>query len=395
LSSTAIQTQIQENAHSSQIYRGHISELDALRGFGVTMVILAHMWPRQSPRNDAIWHLLNLSWILMDAFFVLSGFLIGGILLDSRSRPDYYRHFYLRRALRILPGYYLLVTILTFALLFYGTGYLYSGMPGLYKWGSPWWYFFYLGNLPTAITGTTPTAVRGSFGPLWSLQIEEQFYLLFPVLVHRLNLKTLARILVGLVCLSPLLRIVLYLLYPTNTLVQCVLLPCRMEGLALGALIAIRFRMGPWHLSKRKLTLISTALVSITCLCGAWSGCITNRPFNRTIGLLISPIACSCVVLWLIRLRGSRLTACLRTTPLQHMAKISYGAYLFHVPIGGFLVPISAALGVEALGHGYLKVVTVFILTVIFASLSWQFFESPLLRLRVRLSNKYSMAETL
>jgi peptidoglycan/LPS O-acetylase OafA/YrhL len=393
LSSTAIQPQIEEQADSSPIFRGHISELDALRGFGVTMVILAHMWPRQSPGDDAIWHLLNLSWILMDAFFVLSGFLIGGILLDIRSRPDYYRHFYLRRALRILPAYYLVVTILTFALLFYGTGYLYSGMPALYKWGSSWWYFVYLGNLPTAITGTTPTAVRGSFGPLWSLQIEEQFYLLFPILVHRLNLKTLARVLVALVCLSPILRIVLYLLYPTNTLVQCVLLPCRMEGLALGALIAIRFRMGPWHLSQRKLTLLSTALVLITCFFGAWSGCITNRPFNRTIGLLISPIACSCVILLLIRLRGSRLTTCLRTTPLQHMAKISYGAYLFHVPIGGFLVPISAALGVGALGHGYLKVATVFVLTVVFASLSWRFLESPLLSLRTRLSTKYSVAE--
>ena len=95
MSSTAIQPQIEEHADSSPIFRGHISELDALRGFGVTMVILAHMWPRQSPGNDAIWHLLNLSWILMDAFFVLSGFLIGGILLDIRSRPDYYRHFYL------------------------------------------------------------------------------------------------------------------------------------------------------------------------------------------------------------------------------------------------------------------------------------------------------------
>jgi peptidoglycan/LPS O-acetylase OafA/YrhL len=368
----------------AQLFRGHIPELDALRGFGITMVILEHTWPY--PREFS--KPLNLSWILMDSFFVLSGFLIAGILLDSRSRPDYYRSFYTRRALRILPVYYLLITILACATILNGTGYLYSGIPALYKWGSSWWFFVYLGNIPTAITGKGPIAARGSFAPLWSLQIEEQFYLLFPLLVHRLKLQTLARTLLVLACLSPILRIVLYWLYPANTLVQYVLLPCRMEGLALGALIAIRFRMGPWDLSKRKLTLMAIALVAITCLCGAWSGYDFSRPFNRTIGFLISPIACAYVVLWLIRFRGSRLTACLRSAPLQHLSKISYGAYLFHLPIAAALVPISAALGVRELGYGYLKVVTVFILTVILASLSWHFFESPLLRLKDRLYPK-------
>jgi peptidoglycan/LPS O-acetylase OafA/YrhL len=383
MASTAIDTP--KSLPLAQVFRGYIPELDALRAFGITMVILDHMWP--SPRNEFS-KLLNLSWILMDSFFVLSGFLIAGILLDSRSRPDYFRYFYTRRALRILPVYYLLITVLTCATFFHGTGYLYGGTTALHKWGSPWWYFVYLGNVPSAIIGKAPTAARGSFGPLWSLQIEEQFYLLFPFLVHRMKLQTLARTLLGLACLSPLLRIAFYWLYPANAGIQYVFLPCRMEGLALGALIAIRFRMGPWDLPKRKLTLIAFALVAITCLCGVWGGYDFIRPFNRTIGLLISPIACSFVVLWLIRFRGTRLTACLRLSPVQHLAKISYGAYLFHWPIGAFLVPVSAALGVGALGHGYLKVVTVFILTVILASLSWQFFESPLLNLKERLFPK-------
>jgi len=363
----------------TQGFRGYISELDALRGFGITIVILEHTWPY--PRGFS--KVLNLSWILMDSFFVLSGFLIAGILLDDRSRPDYYRHFYLRRALRILPVYYLLITVLTCATFLHGTGYLYGGITALHKWGSSWWYFVYLGNLPPAFTGKTPIAAQGSFGPLWSLQIEEQFYLLFPLLVYRLKLRTLARTLIGLACFSTLLRIVLYWLYPANTLIQYVLLPCRMEGLAFGALIAVRFRMGPWDLSKKKLTFMAIASMAITCVCGAWSGYDLTTPFNRTIGFLISPIACACVLLWLIRFRGSRLTACLRLPPLQHLSNISYGAYLFHWPIAVVLVAISATLG-----HGYLKVVTVFILTVILASFSWHFFESPMLRLKERLSPK-------
>jgi peptidoglycan/LPS O-acetylase OafA/YrhL len=381
MASTA--TSAPKDLQLSQLFRGHICELDSLRAVGITMVIIEHMWPLYQGRS---YNLLRLSWTLMDSFFVLSGFLIAGILLDSRNRPDYYRYFYTRRALRILPIYYLLITVLTCATFLNGSGYLYSGIPALYKWGSSWWYFVYLGNVPSAIIGKGPTAARGSFGPLWSLQIEEQFYLLFPILVRRLELRTLTRTLLGMVCFSPLLRIALYWLYPSNTLIQYVLLPCRMEGLALGALIAIRFRMGPWELSKRKLTLMAVGLVAITGILCAWGGYELRSPFNRTIGYLISSLASAYVVLWLIRFRGSRITACLRLAPLQHLSKISYGAYLVHMPIAAVLVPVSAALGLGALGHGYWKVVTVFTLTVGLASLSWRFFESPLLRLKERLS---------
>src|ERR1700693_5497595 len=102
----------------AQVFRGYIPELDALRAFGITMVILDHMWPAHSSEFSK---LLNLSWILMDSFFVLSGVLIAGMLIDSRARPDYYRYFYTRRALRILPVYYLVITALTCAAFFHGT----------------------------------------------------------------------------------------------------------------------------------------------------------------------------------------------------------------------------------------------------------------------------------
>jgi peptidoglycan/LPS O-acetylase OafA/YrhL len=379
----------------NRVFRGHISELDAIRAFGITMVIIAHMWPYHRDLSD-LDKVLKMSWILMDSFFVLSGFLIAGILLDTRSRPDYYRNFYSRRALRILPVYYLLITVLTIGSFLLGSGYMYAGVPTLYKWGSPWWFFVYLGNVPIAITGRDPTAVRLSFAPLWSLQIEEQFYLLFPLLVHRLKLQTLARVLMGLVCFSPLLRIVLYWLYPANTKLEYVFLPSRMEGLALGALVAVRFRMGPRDLPKRKLTVVTSTLIAITFLSAAWGGYDFGiRPFNRTVGDLISSITFAYVLLWLIRFRGSRLTACLRLAPVRHMSNISYAAYLFHRPIDAALVPISAAVGMKALSQGYLRVVSVFVLTVVVASLSWRFFESPLLRLKEKLFPSQSPAADL
>jgi peptidoglycan/LPS O-acetylase OafA/YrhL len=80
-------------------YRGHILELDAIRAIGIFIVLVNHSWPREV--SDVIFRFGEMGWIAMDAFFVLSGFLITGILLDTRSRPDYFRNYYTRRSLRI------------------------------------------------------------------------------------------------------------------------------------------------------------------------------------------------------------------------------------------------------------------------------------------------------
>ena len=359
-------------------YRGQIPELNALRAFGLTMVILAHTWPHESVR---VWNVLQLAWTLMDAFFVLSGFLITGILLDSRSRPDYYRSYYVRRALRILPVYYLLIGVLTFGSLL-GQGY----RDMLRDWGSPWWFFVYLGNVPTALKGVWPLAARGSYVPLWSLQVEEQFYLLLPLLIHKVRLTSLARSLLIVACLSPIIRVVIYLLDPSNTPAQYVLLPCRMEGLAFGAWIAVRCRLGPWNISKRRLTVMSIALLAVTYLCAALSGYAHTTAFNRTIGFLLSPLAWAHVVLWLILFRGSRLTACLRLSAVQHLGQISYTGYLFHWPLAAAIVAAAGAVGADSLRQGYLKVIAVYVVTIACASLSWRYFEAPILNLKHRLS---------
>src|SRR3954468_14668451 len=94
-------------------FRGYISELDGIRGIGVILVILNHMWPWGTfPR--ILFLGVQLPWMLMDTFFVMSGFLITGILLDTRTRHDYFKAFYIRRALRILPAYYLILLALSF-----------------------------------------------------------------------------------------------------------------------------------------------------------------------------------------------------------------------------------------------------------------------------------------
>src|SRR5690606_36933520 len=102
-------------------------------------------------------------------------------------------------------------------------------------------------------------AAAGAFVPLWSLQIEEQFYLLIPLLVYALRRETLYRVLQALVGVSLLSRLATYAWAPDNELIQYVLLPTHMDGLALGALIALRFRITPWNVDRRRLSVQTAA----------------------------------------------------------------------------------------------------------------------------------------
>ena len=168
-------------------------ELDSLRGLAVLGVVFLHGFYWQY--SDFNWtgfarifmRLTSGGWIGVNLFFVLSGFLITGILLDSRTKPRFYRTFYARRALRILPAYYALLLLLA---LFRQASAPYLGMS-----------LIYLSNL-TYLVG-----VSNDYGPLWSLAVEEQYYLFWPIIVRRLNIKILAIFAAAICVVVPLLRV--------------------------------------------------------------------------------------------------------------------------------------------------------------------------------------------
>jgi peptidoglycan/LPS O-acetylase OafA/YrhL len=130
-----------------------------------------------------------------------------------------------------------------------------------------------------------------------------------------------------------------------------------MEGLALGGWLAIRFRMGYEH----------------------------TAALNRTIGFLISPMALTYVILWLIVFRGSRLTVPLRWAPVQYLGKVSYAAYLLHWPAGNLLRSISTVGGIRLFDRPFPTIAAIYVLTFLGAAISWHFFEKPLLNLKDRL----------
>jgi peptidoglycan/LPS O-acetylase OafA/YrhL len=143
--------------------------LDLLRGLAILAVIFYHgfayivpAFPWHNRLAGTLFHLTGLGWTGVNLFFTLSGFLITGMLIDSEGKPNFYSRFYIRRALRILPAYFLVLIIL-----------------GLTRTASPSYLLvcvIFLANWPTLL-------LHGSFtlySVLWSLGVEEQFYLVWP-----------------------------------------------------------------------------------------------------------------------------------------------------------------------------------------------------------------------
>jgi peptidoglycan/LPS O-acetylase OafA/YrhL len=343
-------------------------------------VLLNHFAPTASFPGLLI--IQQIGWIGVDIFFVISGFLITGILADSKHYPHYYRNFYLRRGLRIFPLYYALLFVLLLWLVVWKEGQHYHEM--VQNWGHPGWFFLYAGNIVSAASGTPPLA---SFIPMWSLHVEEQFYVVFPFLVQRLSKKSLARLLIALVIAAPLLRVLLWLLNPSNRLIQYVLLPARMDGLALGGLIALRLRSGAWELPKAGVAVAGLAMLAAACVGFVLGGRTFDSPFERTAGYSLFSAAIACGILWLLLFRGTWATNWLNSSPLQFVGKISYGVYLLQYPAAEFLGWLSRRLHFASAGKGsaseFLIVCT---FSFLLATLSWYGLELHFLRLKDRLA---------
>ncbi len=348
--------------------RGFIRELDGLRGIAILMVMVHRFGPRTGVGVAA--DVAGAGWIGVDLFFVISGFLIAGILLDTKGDPGYFRNFYARRALRIFPLYYLFV-IGVFVVFWHNPEFRERA-------GSPIWYLVHLGNVPEGLLGNnTPYWIA----PVWSLAIEEQFYMTFPLVVYLLDRKRLTIVLVAMIGLAPVIRLVTMLSFPDHERVQYLFTLCRIDTIAIGCLLAVIVRTVDIERWRNHAKLIALAALPSVVVLAVASRLDRTSSFDRVFGYSVVAVGCAAIVALVVFSRGTRATAPLRFGWLTYLGKLCFGLYLLHRPADTVVSAIGHRLGIQ---HDLWMLIPKVGVAIVFATVSWRFIERPFLRLKDR-----------
>ena len=361
-----------------------IPELDGLRGLAILLVILCHYVgnPNHAPLGFWIHRFLiafTVGWSGVDLFFVLSGFLIGGILLDARNSPHYFRAFYMRRVFRILPIYYLwtflfAVTIMVAILSFPGRLGVTSG--DLLRVPVQ---LLFLQNVFIGMPHFTWTW----FVVTWSLAIEEQFYLLAPPLIRFFSLRRFVIALTAAIVLAPVLRFLLFRYWAPGTYLCAYLMPCRADSLSCGMLLAVAWRE-PWfrEFIRNRAELLQRLLLVLFLGLGGLLWWLVH-PINWitvTIGYTWLALFYSALLLTVVSQSSGWLTAVTRWRFLGWLGGISYCVYLIHDAFNFFahMIFFHSEPQLYTLTHLAVSVLAL-LATFGVASLSWRFFEKPLI----------------
>jgi peptidoglycan/LPS O-acetylase OafA/YrhL len=364
-----------------------IPELDGLRGIAIGLVLIWHylfLLAHVAPRTVLSYALASfrLSWTGVDLFFVLSGFLICGILLDASASVSYFKVFYARRFFRIIPIYVVCLGG-AFAL----SRVIHAGIADRFAWMAtdalPWPpYLVFLQNFSMALRNSL-----GAFGlgATWSLAVEEQFYLTLPSLVRFLTTRRLVIVLVLGIATAPVLRVVLHAIWPEHSTAWFVLTPCRADALLLGALAAVGLRepsCRDWLLRKRLI--LKLCVVALL----AGMGILTMRaphPDNflmLSVGFTWQAMFYLSVLVYAVLFTDSYMSRCLRWKWLAWLGSIAYATYLLHqFVLGGIFGAVWSRPPVITNLAELAATLLALVLTLTICHFSWKYFEKPLVRL--------------
>jgi peptidoglycan/LPS O-acetylase OafA/YrhL len=338
--------------------RHRVPQLDAVRGVAILLVIFHNTSEKFSGLH--LQGIFANGWMGVDLFFVLSGFLITGILIDTKQSEGYLKNFYARRCLRIWPLYYALIFFM-FAVLP-----LLSRSEGqaVFEKSSPWWaYPLFLQNF---LISPVSTAAAGPLGVTWSLAIEEQFYLVWPLVVRFCSYTQLRRIAIAVICLSPALRFYLSAhhvdLY-TNVF-------CRLDGLMAGALLALVVRADNFLPSK----FIAHAWISL--LIAAPLAFFIEALHARWVVYSLSAVASAAFVYLALFSEQKWLQMTLINRFMVFTGALSYGLYLLHK------IPFGMVQTFRLDRYPLLVMPIVLLASYATAALSWNLLEKPFLRLK-------------
>jgi len=373
-------------------------ELDSIRGLAVLGVLFVHGFYYvagasvfQSPLAKAVIYASMPGRMGVNLFFVLSGFLITGILIDSRNESNYYRRFYIRRALRILPAYYLVLCVL---LLVRVSGWPFVALSAVY-----------LSNVAPLF------GVPLAYSVLWSLAVEEHFYLFWPTFVRRLSLKALAVCAAAVALLSPLVRLANFYI-PSHDRMQHFYMNFytwnSLDGLAFGALVAILLRT--LHPERRQLWRVATTsmAIGVAVLAVGWPFGIATRDGAVGSALQATPwnFGFAGLLLVFVLVGTSEHKRLVNRPVLRFFGEISYGLYLWHMlvfgaydaAVGRFLPQFAGTARYDSVRHittthssfGLLclRFVIAGALSVLVAHISRRYYEDRFLRLKDKLSKR-------
>jgi peptidoglycan/LPS O-acetylase OafA/YrhL len=366
-------------------FRTRLPALDGIRALAIILVFQLHYGGGIHSGNFLRVYkaITDRGWVGVDLFFVLSGFLITGILFDTHADSRFFTRFYLRRALRILPVFYMVMLLL--ALL---TPILH------YQWH--WMeltYLVYIGNVfgtghPMAheLSSTVYPNAFVEMGHFWSLCVEEQFYLLWPLVVwlvrDRIRLIWTAA---GISLLALMLRVVMVFTLSPPVAEAWIdwNLPFRMDSLLIGAILALVLR-GPsasqWQRSAKWIFLLGTAAtVAVMMLSPAY-----DSPWLSTIGYTFIALASMGLVGTALR-PGSASFRVFSWKPLRILGKYSYGFYIYHLLFRKLWNTLLAEMIVHfhsIVLAGMIERPLVFAVTFLVAKLSYDLVESRFLRLK-------------
>jgi peptidoglycan/LPS O-acetylase OafA/YrhL len=368
-------------------YQRRFLALDGLRGVAVLLVLLAHGSQDLLPKTFAF----NGGWLGVTVFFVLSGFLITHLLLEERARTGRISlaNFYARRALRIWPLYFMVLGAYAFVLpLFdqstFNSIYVSADNPdfGRYR-DSLLAYPFFLQNYLV-----DHSDVGLGLRVFWSLAVEEHFYLLWPLLVVVLSGRWLVSALVSIATATFGLRALTIIgVLPEYQNVEH-MTHTALDGLAAGCLIACLYHLRPEALkalsARRWPYLLGWALLFFL----VWVG-LQRMPLSPALPgseyyrITLGTIAATVLVAYVVG-REDSSHPILRSRPFTYFGKVSYGMYVLHTIVLGYIASLAAEM-VLPYGMGNILAMIVYLATVVaVAGLSFKFFEAPILRVKAR-----------
>lgn len=350
-----------------------------MRGLAILLVLVWHYVgsPLQGEAGTLAVlaaRVLRLAWSGVDLFFVLSGFLIGGILLDHRESPGYFKAFYARRLCRIVPLYFAWVALFYLVLTAVPTFVASPAVSGLFEEPLPAWSY-------ATFTQNLLMARDERFGPewlsiTWSLAIEEQFYLLLPLVIRFIAVRRLPFVVGGLALAAPVFRVISD---SRDGFGALVLMPCRADALLLGVLCAwlMRCKGGRQAIARCRWALYGCVAALAAALAAL---CFQPFLFERSPYFAsVLAVLYTCLLLLAVTERRGPVSWLVRLLWLRGLGILAYGVYLLHQAVNGLahglLLDRPPAFGTAPEIAVTLCAAAA---TIAVALLSWRMFEKPL-----------------